>query len=134
MIATDLTKYTLSFWYLEKYFTLVSTPGKHNLKIFWDLYITSDSISQSIIYLCSIIWVIRHDIALIQFVFLNFLKDNCIYLFWLCWVYTASLTFLVVTSGGYSVVVEVGFSLQWLILLQSMSSAVCGLSSCGSQA
>ena len=80
--------------------------------------------------------VIRHDMALIQFVFLNLKKNNCIYLFILTVLGPHCFTdfFLVVMSRGYSVVVEMGFSLQLLILQQSMGSTVCGLSSCGSGA
>ena len=48
--------------------------------------------------------------------------------FWLCWVFiTVQVLPLVVVSGGYSLVEVVGFSLQWLLLLQSRSSKVHGL-------
>ena len=41
---------------------------------------------------------------------------------------------LVVVSGGYSLLQCVGFSLRWLLLLQSMGSRRTGFSSCGSRA
>ena len=41
---------------------------------------------------------------------------------------------LVVASGGYSSLRCVGFSLQWLLLLQSMGSRRTGFSSCGAWA
>ena len=57
------------------------------------------------------------------------------YFFWLCWVFVAARgLFLVVESGGYSLVQCVGFSLRWLLLLQSTDSRRAGFSSCGSQA
>ena len=55
--------------------------------------------------------------------------------FWLCWVFVAvhGLS-LVAVSGGYSLLRCVGFSLQWLLLLQSMGSRHTGFSSCGTRA
>ena len=41
---------------------------------------------------------------------------------------------LVVASGGYSLLWCVGFSLQWLLLLQSTGSRHMGFSSCGLRA
>ena len=41
---------------------------------------------------------------------------------------------LVAASGGYSSLHCVGFSLRWLLLLQSTGSRSVGFSSCGSQA
>ena len=41
---------------------------------------------------------------------------------------------LVAASGGYSSLQHVGFSLQWLLLLQSTGSRHVGFSSCGSWA
>ena len=53
--------------------------------------------------------------------------------FWLCWVFVASRAFsLVAAIWGYSLVWCAGFSLQWLLLLQSMGSRACGLRSCSS--
>ena len=74
-----------------------------------------------------------------------FLKINLFYLFiyfWLRWVFVAAHGLsLVVASGGYSSLWCVGFSLQWLLLLQSTGSrhvgsvvVAHGLSSCGSRA
>ena len=55
--------------------------------------------------------------------------------FWLCWVFVASCKLsLVVASRGYSLLWSAGFSLQWLLLLQSMGSRRKGFSSCGSRA
>ena len=50
------------------------------------------------------------------------------FFFWLRWVFIAvhGLS-LVVVSGGYSLLRCAGFSLQWLLLLQSMGSRVRGL-------
>ena len=41
---------------------------------------------------------------------------------------------LVVASGGYSLLQYEGFSLWWLLLLQSMGSRHAGFSSCGTRA
>ena len=63
---------------------------------------------------------------LIIFFFLNF---------WLCWVFVAvRRLYLVAVSRGCSSLWCVGFSLQWLLLLQSMGSRRAGFSSCGSRA
>ena len=43
--------------------------------------------------------------------------------FWLCWVFVAALWLsLVVASQGYSLLQYPGFSLWWLLLLQSLGS------------
>ena len=70
-------------------------------------------------------------IALYYYVFNNF-----IYLFiWLHWVFVAAPGLsLVVASGGYSSLQHVGFSLQWLLLLQRMDSRCMGFSSCSTWA
>ena len=55
--------------------------------------------------------------------------------FWLCWVFVAvSGISLVAVSGGYSSLRFAGFSLQWLLLLQSTGSRHMGFSSCGAWA
>ena len=58
-----------------------------------------------------------------------------IYLFiylWLCWVFVAVCRLsLVAASGDYSSLRCTGFSLRWLLLLQSTSSRRVGFSSCG---
>ena len=55
--------------------------------------------------------------------------------FWLHWVFVDACGLsLVVASRGYSSLWCVGFSLQWLLLLQSMGSRCTGFSSCGSWA
>ena len=55
--------------------------------------------------------------------------------FWLCRVFVAaSRLSLVAASGGYSLLWCTGFSLQWLLLLQSTGSRCVGLSSCGTWA
>ena len=58
-----------------------------------------------------------------------------IFFFWLCWVFVAvhGLS-LVVKSRGYSSLWCMGFSLQWLLLLQSTGSRHAGFSSCGTWA
>ena len=41
---------------------------------------------------------------------------------------------LVAANGGYSSLQQVGFSLRWLLLLQSTGSKCAGFSSCGTRA
>ena len=55
--------------------------------------------------------------------FLFFFLINYFIYFWLRWVFVAvhGLS-LVAASGGYSSLWYVGFSLRWLLLLQSMGS------------
>ena len=51
--------------------------------------------------------------------------------FWLCWVFVAGCGLsLVAASGGYSPLQCTGFSLRWLLLLQSTGSRCVGFSSC----
>ena len=51
-----------------------------------------------------------------------------------CWVFVAACRFsLVAASGGYSLLRCMGFSLQWLPLLQSTGSRHMGFSNCGTQ-
>ena len=55
--------------------------------------------------------------------------------FWLCWVFTAAHgVSLVVVSGSYSLLWCVGFSLRWLLLLQSTDSRHADFSSCSTRA
>ena len=55
--------------------------------------------------------------------------------FWLHWVFVAARELSVVAvSWGYSSLRCAGFSLRWLLLLQSMGSRRAGFSSCGSRA
>ena len=55
--------------------------------------------------------------------------------FWLRWVFVAACGLsLVASSGGYSSLQCAGFSLWWLLLLQSMGSRCAGFSSCGTWA
>ena len=55
--------------------------------------------------------------------------------FWLHWVFVVVRGLsLVAVSGGYSSLRCVGFSLRWLLLLQSTGSRRAGFSSCGSRA
>ena len=52
--------------------------------------------------------------------------------FWLHWVFVAVCGLsLVAVSGGYSSLRSTGFSLSWLLLLQSTGSRRIGFSSCG---
>ena len=54
--------------------------------------------------------------------------------FWLCWVFIAARGLsLVAVSGGYSLLLCTGFSLRWLLLLQTRGSRHAGFSSCGLQ-
>ena len=67
-----------------------------------------------------------------------FFFNKFIYLFiyfWLCWVFVAVRGLsLVAVSGSYSSLQCMGFSLQWLLLLQSTGSRHTGFSSCGTRA
>ena len=55
--------------------------------------------------------------------------------FWLRWVFVATRGLsLVAVSGVYSLLWCVGFSLRWLLLLQSTGCRRAGFSSCGTQA
>ena len=66
----------------------------------------------------------------------------CLFFVWLCWVLVAVCKLsLVAASGGYSSLQCTGFSLRWLLLLQSAGFSSCGsralerrLSSCGARA
>ena len=54
---------------------------------------------------------------------------------WLCWVFVAARGLsLVAVSGGYSSLRCVGFSLRWLLWLQSTGSRRVGFSSCSAWA
>ena len=58
-----------------------------------------------------------------------------IYFFWLLWVFVAARGLsLVVASGSYSLLRCPGFSLRWLLLLQSTGSRHAGFSSCDQRA
>ena len=68
-----------------------------------------------------------------------FIFINLFYLFkkifWLRWVFVAACGFsLVAASRVYSLLLCAGFSLRWLLLLQSRSSRHVGFSSCGTWA
>ena len=73
----------------------------------------------------------------IFFLFLNLILFIyllvCLFIyFWLCWVFVAAHGLsLVEASRGYSLLRCADFSLQWLLLLRSMSSRRMGFSSCG---
>ena len=55
--------------------------------------------------------------------------------FWLCWVFVAAYGLSPVSvSEGYSSLLCSGFSLQWLLLLQSMGCRFAGFSSCNLEA
>ena len=64
-----------------------------------------------------------------------FLINEFTCLFWLCWVFVAVRRLsLVAASGGYSSLRFAGFSLRWLLLLQSTGSTCAGFSSGGARA
>ena len=68
------------------------------------------------------------------FFFFFFFNLKIIYLFiyWLHWVFVAACGLsLIVASGDYSSLWCAGFSLWWLLLLQSVCSRCTGFSSCG---
>ena len=76
------------------------------------------------------IFYICNSVSLFLYKFIHLF----IYL-WLRWVFVAAHGLsLVAVSGGYSSLRFVGFSLQWLPLLQSTGSRHVGFSSCGSWA
>ena len=59
----------------------------------------------------------------------------CVFYFWLCWVFVAVCGLpLVAATRGYSLLWCAGFSLSWLLLLQSTGSRSAGFSSCGTWA
>ena len=71
----------------------------------------------------------------LSFFFLFFFKFYILIYLWLCWVFVAARGLsLVAASGGYSSLRCTGFSLQWLLLVQSTGSRHVGFSSCGSRA
>ena len=68
-----------------------------------------------------------------------FFKLINLFIFWLCWgpgwVFVAARGLsLIAASGGYSSLQCAGFSLQWLLLLQSTGSRHAGFRRCGTQA
>ena len=70
-----------------------------------------------------------------QFFFNKFIYLYLFIYFWLCWVFVVVRRLsLVVASRGYSLLRCAGFSLQWLVLLQSTGSRRRGFSSCGTWA
>ena len=82
-----------------------------------------------------------HDLAIVNSAAVNigvhvsFFFFNLFIYFWLHWVFvTVRRLSLVVVSGGYSLLRCMGFSLRWLLLLQSMGSRCAGFSSCGTRA
>ena len=90
------------------------------------------------------IFPMLYNISLQLILFYFYFFKKFIYLifkiyFWLCWVFVAVRGLsLAVASRGYSSLHCAGFSLQWLLLLQSTGSrrtgsvvVACGLSSCG---
>ena len=71
----------------------------------------------------------------IFFIFIFYTFIYVFIYFWLHWVFvTARGLSPVAASGGYSSLRFVGFSLQWLLLLQSTGSRHVGFSSCGTWA
>ena len=70
-----------------------------------------------------------------EITFFLFLFFNSSIYFWLSWVFVAACgLFLVAASSGYSSLWCAGFSLWWLLLLQSKGSRCAGFSSCGLRA
>ena len=68
----------------------------------------------------------------IGFLFLMFTFIIYLFIFWLHQVFVAARGLsLVASNRGYSSLWCAGFSLQWLILLQSTGSRCAGFSSCG---
>ena len=72
-----------------------------------------------------------HSSVCLSFFFKHFLKFILFIYFWLHWVFVAARGLsLVAVSGGYSLLQCTGFSLQWLLLLQSTGSRRVGFSRC----
>ena len=65
-----------------------------------------------------------------RFEVLNFVG----FFFWLHWIFVAVRGLSLGASGGYSSLQCAGFSLRWLLLLQSTGSRRMGFSSCGTWA
>ena len=77
-----------------------------------------------------------YSIVCIYYILLIFLKFIYLFIYlWLCCIFFAAHGLsLVAVSGGYSALWCMGFSLQWLLLLQSTGSRRAGFSSCGTRA
>ena len=75
-------------------------------------------------------WIYKKNLAVIFFNFYYYFFN-----FWLRWVFVAVHRLsLVAVSRGYSSLWSMGFSLPWLLLLQSTGSRCTGFSSCGARA
>ena len=85
-------------------------------------------------YLHFIVNMCVSSILYLPFLYIWIYLFICFY-FWLHWVFVAARGLsLVAASRGYSSLRCAGFSLWWLLLLQSTGSRRTGFSSCGSQA
>ena len=80
--------------------------------------------------------LVHMAILFLFYLFFNkFIYFIIYYYFWLRWVFVAVRGLSLVTaSGGYSSLQCTGFSLWWLLLLQSTGSRRAGFSSCGARA
>ena len=88
--------------------------------------------------ICPVVGLLGHMVILfLVFFFLysgTFFKIYLFY-FWLRWVFVAAHGLsLVLASRGFSSLQCVGFSLWWLLLLQSTGSRRAGFGSCGTRA
>ena len=76
-----------------------------------------------------------HQYTALSFTFIYLFIYIYLFIFWLRWVFVAARGLsLVAASGGYSSLRCAGFSLRWLLLLQSTDSRRAGFSSCGTRA
>ena len=118
------------------YYLLQSEQGflAPSLKPYFKFHLLHNNFSDSspvylIKYSCAQSQHTQHTLTCCLFLFFYFFN------FWLCWVFVAVCGLsLVAASRGYSSLRCTGFSLQWLLLLQSTGSRHTGFSSCGTWA
>ena len=112
----------LFYFYSFGFFLVCSVKYKANFLSGWLLSFLLLFIEQ---------FIFPHLFEILLFFFKYFIYS---FIFWLRWVFIAVCGLsLVAASGGYSLLWCEGFSLQWLLLLQSTGSRHVGFSSCGTR-